>query len=89
MNLAIGAGRGILPGPDAPVFAPHLIVEGYTGPAVRYSDSVWPMGPDERQPQCGRRGDLLRALTPNPEHGLCGWCQRSWCGVEGVLEGDW
>ncbi|MGB8943499.1 MAG: MFS transporter, partial [Streptomyces sp.] len=28
------------------------------------------------------------ALTPNPEHGLCGLCQRSWCAVEGVLEGD-
>ena len=29
------------------------------------------------------------ALTLNPEHGLCGLCQRSWCVVEGVLEGDW
>ena len=28
------------------------------------------------------------ALAPNPEHGLCGLCQRSWCAVEGVLEGD-
>ncbi|MEV3875046.1 YcaO-like family protein [Streptomyces sp. NPDC049906] len=28
------------------------------------------------------------ALTLNPGHGLCGLCQRSWCELEGVLEGD-
>ncbi|MFE9367874.1 integrase [Streptomyces sp. NPDC006978] len=50
MSLAIGAGRDFLPGPDAAVFAPHLIVEGYTGPAVRYSDSVWPMAPMNGNP---------------------------------------
>ncbi|MEU0149555.1 ATP-binding protein [Streptomyces sp. NPDC006288] len=32
--------------------------------------------------------EVGRALTPNPEHGLCGLRQRSWCAVEGVLEGD-
>ncbi|MFG2677388.1 ABC-three component system protein [Streptomyces sp. NPDC048445] len=38
---------------------------------------------DHAQEQAGRG-----ALTPNPEHGLCGWCQRNWCEVEAVLVGD-
>lgn len=38
----------------------------------------------EQYPRSGPRW----ALTPNSEHGLCGLCQRSWCVVEGVIEGD-
>ncbi len=36
--------------------------------------------------RCGLRAP--GALTPNPGHGLRGLCQRSWCELEGVLEGD-
>lgn len=50
MSLAIDAGRDFLPGPDTPVFAPRLIAEGYTGPVVRYGDSVWPMAPMNGNP---------------------------------------
>ncbi|MBQ0889583.1 hypothetical protein KBZ94_32470, partial [Streptomyces sp. RM72] len=44
------------------------------------------IGPQRAAPPVGDHGGW--ALTPNPEHGLCGLCQRSWFAVEGVLEGD-
>ncbi|MEU9305220.1 integrase [Streptomyces sp. NPDC048269] len=50
MTLDIDAGRGFRPGPDTPVFAPHLIADGYTGPVVRYGDNVWPMAPMNGNP---------------------------------------
>lgn len=50
MSLAIGTDLAVAPGPDTPVFAPHLITDGYSGPVIRYGDSVWPLAPMNGNP---------------------------------------
>ncbi len=61
-----------------------LLLAGHRGAVVQVKARTIAPKDDTAEAAWIKKG----ALTPNPEHGLCGLWQRSWCAVEGVLEGD-
>ncbi|MFF7019915.1 integrase [Streptomyces klenkii] len=75
MTTAIATDLGTLPGRDTPLFAPHLVVAGYTGPVIRYGDDSWPMAPLIENPSA-TRGTVHWHTFPETlraEFRLIGW----------------
>jgi hypothetical protein len=50
MSTAIDMNLVRTPGSDTTVFAPHVVADGYSGPAVSFGDNVWPLAPMNGNP---------------------------------------